>query len=272
MRRDMHALLDQCALISQSLASHKSDSQREHNAKLIFSKLVGHGISMYRLAPSGIIPEKPNSTEFWDVSSLFCLARALVESFDALAYVAIEEVTEEERSFRVCLWQLHAEDRKLHALKLIQSQRPELVSLATNIDILRNQLSALPFVGQLNKEARSEVFGRKIPPFHIRAPERNRRNGVNHEYYTASYILLSAHTHSYPMAIDQLAAFQAGDEESLRLIALPTQYAIGFISKSLLGIYQVFSQFVPPMQENVRDIVETWAGIVENGISRASAK
>ena len=73
-------------------------------------------------------------------------------------------------------------------------------------------------------------------------------------------------------ATDQLAAFQAGDEESLRLIALPTQYAIGFISKGLLGIYQVFSKFVPPMQENVRDIVETWAGIVENGISRASAK
>jgi hypothetical protein len=267
MRRDLCALLDQSVAASHFLASLTSASEREHNASLIFAKLVGHGISLYRLTPSGMVPEKPGATEFWDVSSSFCLCRALIEAFDALAYVALEEITEEERTFRVCLWQLHADDRKLQALKLIQSQRPELDNLEVNINRLRAQLQKSPFVVQLDKHARNEVFGKRIQPFHIRSPERNRRNGVNHEYYTASHILLSAHTHTYPMAVEQLANFRAGDEESLRLIALSTQYATGFISKGLLGINRLFSEVMPPLPEAVAEIVGIWSGVVENGVS-----
>jgi hypothetical protein len=212
-------------------------------------------------------PENPGTTEIWDVSSVFCLCRALIETFDALAYVALEEMTEEERTFRVCLWHLHADDRKLQALKLIRSQRPELEILEVNINRLRTQLRDSPFVAQLDSSTRNDVLGKNIPPFHIRPRERNCRNGVNHEYYTASYILLSAHTHTYPMAVEQLAVFRAGDQESLQLIGLSIQYATGFISKGLLGINRLFSEVMPPLPEAIADIVEIWAGIVANGIS-----
>ena len=272
LRIDLQALLDQCASASASLALHQSSTERQHNAKVIFSKLVGHGISMYRLAPTGIVPEKADATEFWDVSSLFCLGRALVEAFDALAYVALEEITDEERAFRVCLWRLHAEDRKLQALQLIKSQRPEVATLELEVGKLRQRLSSLPFAAGLDKGARSDVLGKKIPPFHLRPPERNRRNGVNHDYYTASHILLSAHTHTYPMAVEHLAVFQAGDSESLRLLALPIQYAIGFISKGLLGVHGLFPNLIPSLPEPAATIAAVWAGIVANGISRADAE
>ena len=270
IRSDLRIVLDQCALVSQLLSDQVSTSERQHNAKLIFSKLAGHGISLYRLSPTGQIPAQPGSTEFWDVSSLFCICRALIEAFDALAFVAIEEVSEDERSFRVLLWRLHAEDRKLQALKLIRSERPEVVALDAEVKALRGQLEKSAFYLLLDKSVRTAVVGKKIEPFHIRPPERNRRNRVNHEYYMASYILLSAHTHTYPMALQQLAAFQAGDSESLRLISMPSQYAIGFLSKALLGIQGIFPESSQPAQAEVTDVVETWSQIVENGISGAT--
>lgn len=272
LRVDLHELLDQCASASASLALHQSASERQHNAKVIFSKLVGHGISVYRLAPTGIVPDKAGATEFWDVSSLFCLGRALVEAFDALSYVALEEVSGEDRAFRVCLWRLHAEDRKLQALQLIKSKRPEVAAVEREVGKLRQQLSSLPFVESLDKRTRSDVLGKKIPPFHLRPYERNRRNGVDHDYYTASHILLSAHTHTYPMAVEHLATFQAGDAESLRLIALPIQYANGFLSKGLLGINGLFPNLIPSLLEPAAQIVEAWAAIVTNGISPADAE
>jgi Family of unknown function (DUF5677) len=272
MRGDLRSVLDHCAIVSTTLANHSSATVREHNAKLIFSKLVGHGISLYRLSPTGIVPSDPGATEFWDVSSTFCICRALVEAFDALAYVAIEAVSDEERDFRVLLWQLHAEDRKLQALKLIQSKRVEVVSLESHVSELRERLASHSFIKQLDKPTRSDLLGKKIQPFHIRTPERNRRNHVNHEYYTASYILLSAHTHTYPMAIQQLTGFQAGEPESLRLIALPTQYAIGFISKAVLGVNSVFPRLSPVASPSARDAIEVWSAIVENGISRGDEK
>jgi hypothetical protein len=272
MRSDLRSVLDHCAIVSNTLALHSSATDRERNAKLIFSKLVGHGISLYRLSPTGMVPSDPGATEFWDVSSTFCICRALVEAFDALAYVAIEAVSDEERDFRVLLWQLHAEDRKLQALKLIHSKRVEVSSFESNVKELRETLAKHPFIEQLDKPTRSELLGKKLQPFHIRTPERNRRNHVNHEYYTASYILLSAHTHTYPMALQQLAAFQAGDPESLRLIALPTQYAIGFISKALLGVTSIFTTLSLAPAPSASDAIETWSAIVENGISRVNGK
>lgn len=268
MRKDLRSVLDHCAIFSNTLAPYSSATVREHNAKLIFSKLVGHGISLYRLSPTGVVQADPGASEFWDVSSTFCVCRALVEAFDALAYVAIEVVSDEERDFRVLLWELHAEDRKLQALKLIQSKRAEVVGLESNVNELRQRLAGHPFIEQLDKKTRAELLGKKIQPFHFRTPERNRRNHVNHEYYMASYILLSAHTHTYPMAIQQLAGFQAGEPESLRLIALPTQYAIGFISKALLGMYSIFPRLSPAASSSANDAIEMWSAIVENGISR----
>ena len=171
MRNELHAVLDHCAAVSNALASHDSTTDREHNAKLIFTKLVGHGISLYRLSPTGKVPAKLGATEFWDVSSLFCICRALVEAFDALAYVSIEEISDEERAFRILLWRLHAEDRKLQALTLIRSGRPEVASLAVEVKRLREQLAASPFMPQIDKSSRSELLGKKIQPFHIR-PDR----------------------------------------------------------------------------------------------------
>ena len=272
MRNDLLVVLDYCAAVSNALASHDSTTDREHNAKLIFTKLVGHGISLYRLSPTGKVPAKLGATEFWDVSSLFCICRALVEAFDALAYVSIEEISDDERAFRILLWRLHAEDRKLQALTLIRSGRPEVASLAVEVKRLREQLAASPFMPQIDSSSRSELLGKKIQPFHIRPPERNRRNGVNHEYYMASYILLSAHTHTYPMALQQLTEFQAGDSESLRLIALPTQYAIGFLSKAILGIKGIFHGLIPPPAPSAANAIEVWSAIVKNGISRSGTQ
>jgi len=207
------------------------------------------------------------------VSSTFCICRALVEAFDALAYVAIEEVTDTERDFRVLLWRLHAEDRKLQALQLIKSTRPEAAQIQAEVERLRQELRVSPYIATLSEPERKELKGKKIPPFHIRTLERNRRNGVDHEYYTASYILLSAHTHTYPLALQQLSSFEAGDPESLRLISLPTQYSLGFLSKAIDGILSIFAVEVSAPPSGILNVLDIWTTIVEQGLpTRALAQ
>ncbi|MGH7926902.1 MAG: hypothetical protein ACREQV_03820, partial [Candidatus Binatia bacterium] len=88
--------------------------------------LVCHGLSLQRLSPTPV----PTAGEFWDISSNYAIARALIETYEALSYIAIEDVQETEREFRVLLWKLHAQERRIEMLRLIGSKHSDINNVA----------------------------------------------------------------------------------------------------------------------------------------------
>jgi hypothetical protein len=55
-------------------------------AEIIFTKMVCHAISLRRISPTF---QNGSNPELWDIGAACAIARTLVESFDALAYIAL---------------------------------------------------------------------------------------------------------------------------------------------------------------------------------------
>lgn len=253
---------------SSALANKEAPLDREYYADRIFSKLLCHAITLKRIIPTGLVPLKQGYSELWDISSACSLTRALIESFDALAYVSIEEIRDHEREFRILLWKLHSEERRSKMLELIGSSSPEFTRIKEDIIKLRNDVMQHNFFTTLDKGTQKKISNQKSPAFYLSHAEKNKRASLNHEYYNSCIIFLSSYVHTYPFSIHQLMKFRAGDEESLRLMSMPIQYTVGFLAKGIEGIRIVFGKRLPSMTDQESELCLIWTEILKNGISK----
>jgi hypothetical protein len=242
-------------------------SDREEDACLIFAKIAGHAVSVARLLPTGLPPQQAQPKEFWDLSSICALVRALVDSYYALAYIAGEEIPDAERQFRRLVWGYHAECRRLHLLELIGSQAPEVAEIAQKVQRLRTEIQGHPFLSTLPQKVASEIV-RGERAYHLAHSELNGRLYIDHDYYRAAYVFLSSYVHAYPFSLSQLAAFRAGEGKSLHLIALAVQYCTGFLGLSMLTFQPLVSGEKPLIPADVKRVVDEWAFTISNGVRK----
>ena len=253
-------------VLSSTLSNKVTQLDRDYYGYCIFSKVLCHAISLRRIIPTGLNPEQNSQSELWDLASACALSRALIESFDALFYQAIEEIEDSEREFRLYLWDLHAEERRLKKLDLIGLKAPEVESLKMEVESLRKKVIDHKYFKELKKDHKGKINKGNSPDYYLSHKERNERASINHDYYNSCIIFLSAYVHTFPFAIKQLKEFRAGDAESLRLMSMPIQYALGFLAKSIEGMHSIFETRLPNKPDNVSDLCEIWSGILEKGI------
>ncbi len=98
------SLLEYAVSLFNELGGPMLDDERFTYADSIFKKLTGHAISLRTLSPD---PEQKQSRVLWDLSSVSAIARALIETYDVLAYIVFNPVEASEREFRTLLWKLH---------------------------------------------------------------------------------------------------------------------------------------------------------------------
>ena len=249
IRAEFDLLVTHGTQIANSLAGKDAPHDREFYADRVFSKLLCHAITLRRISPIAL---GSGPTELWDISSAAAVARALIESFDALSYVALEDVAQQEREFRILLWKLHAEERRQTMLALISSLAPEIVMIDAAVLALRSELLAHPMLHGNGPDLATRVARGDTPPFHLGHAERNRRSRVDHDYYNAAIMFLSAYVHTFPFSVHQLMEFRAGNDESLRLMSMPLQYSLGFLSKAIEGMHSVFSTSLPIDRKSTR--------------------
>lgn len=263
---ELDLFLDWGLKISSELSNKEAPRDRDYYGDRVFSKLLCHAITLRRIIPTGLVPEQQGETELWDISSACAITRALIEAFDALFYISIEDIKDSEREFRVTLWDLHSEERRLKKLELIQSKSPEVIDIKNKVDELRNNIVKHKFYGDLDNNAKKKIEKGETPAFYLSHLERNKRAHINHDYYNACIMFLSAYVHTFPFSINQLMQFKAGDPESLRLMSMPIQYSLGFFAKSIMGMHVIFGERLPNKPQEVSDLCAIWSGILENGI------
>ena len=83
-------------------------------------------------------------------------------------------------------------------------------------------------------------------------------------------MFLSSHVHTLPFSIQQLVDFKAGDKNSLQLISLPIQYAVGFLAKGIQGMEVIFDNRLPDKNKETADLCTIWSGILNDGITHIS--
>lgn len=240
--------------------------ERESYAERIFGKLVCHGLSLQRLSPS---PPPTKSGELWDVSSNYALARTLIETYDALAYVAFESISNTEREFRLLLWQVHSLERRAEMLRLMGSKDPKVGDVLTDLARLKSSLLGHTFLLSAGEELRKKIEKGETPPYHLSQKERDQRAGIDRDYHRAVVMHLSSHVHTHPFSVYQLFEFQAGDPECFRLMAIPLQYSTGFLSKAVVGMIELFQPRTPPINASLQRTIDLWNGLLAKGVASA---
>lgn len=264
---DLKRLATYCHIVSSSLAGMRALGEREFYACIIFAKMTMHAISISRNTPRGLAGENELGGVVWDVSSVCAMVRALIESFDALAYVAVHPIPDESRTLRIQLLELHDKERRVSMLKLIGSRSPFVSQMEQEAEQLRSRILASQFADTLNPSVRGKISKGECPDFLQTLELRNQASDVSHTYYLGARMFLSSYVHTHPFSVHQLASFKAGDPHSLNVISVAVRYAVAFLAKAVEGMRFVFGSHLPAADESTNRTVLIWCGIAKNGVS-----
>lgn len=259
-------ILDYAKAVSSKLAGRTVVEEWESYADAIFTKLICHGISLRTLSPSLSVETQ---SELWDVASSCAVARALIEAYDSLAYIALQPMSKSERSFRICLWELHDQQRRLKMLDGIKSTQPQVQEIRNRAHQLATMLATYPEFVAASPDLRSKVDRGDAPPFHLSQRERNAASSVHHAYYTAATMYLSQFVHTLPMSVHQLMNFHAGQPDALHACSIPIQYSAAFLAKAATGMTASFPGGSVEPERGVRQKIDSWLGLLEKGIDSA---
>ena len=263
VHHEFSALVDYGVGLIEAQAGYMPASDRHYFAERIFGKLICHGLTLRHLSPP---VAGGSANQLWDISSVYAIGRTLIETYEALAYVALEATSEEEHTFRILLWKLHAEERRSEMLRLIGSSHPEVPTVSANVSSFRLELLSHPWLASAGREVERKIQRGDTPPYHLSRAERDRRANIDNEYHTAVSMHLSSHVHTHPFSVYQLFEFQAGDAECLRLMSIPLQYSCGFLAKAIMGMRELFSSSAPPVSPELEASVARWEHVLRIGV------
>jgi hypothetical protein len=228
----------------------------------IFVKLVSHARAIFMLlpkAPAGdVVPEQ----ELWDISSIAVLARSLVDAYYALYYVAVDDPGKKVKEFRWLNWDYHAEKRKRKKLELIGSQHPDIPSIEEHVHSLKEQIINHDEYQKLNGKAKKKIRNANEARL-LTNSEISELANIDKDYYKNVFMFLSSYVHSYPFSIQQLIRFQAGEEESMRLMNIVIQYSSIYLSLSIRDYITVIPIEIE-IDQKIQQIIELWSGIASD--------
>lgn len=264
--REFDALISHARAISDRLVGRPIEQKSLSYSDAIYTKLICHGISLRKLSPS---LDSAQSSELWDVASACAVARALIEAYDALAYISVHQVESPEREFRVLLWELHDQQRRLTMLEKIGSVDPRVGDIRKRVGELSARLEAHSFYSRASKEVRGKVSRGEAPPVHLSQRDLNAASGINHEYYIAATMWLSQYVHTFPLSLHQLMHFRAGESDALHVSSMPLQYSMAFLAKAIEGMVQIWPEGEIEPSEEVQRVLRSWLVIAKNGVRYA---
>lgn len=262
--REFDSLVAHGRAISERLTGRQIPRKEVSYADAIYTKLLCHAISLRKLSPS-----LTHENELWDVASAAAVARSLIEAFDALAYIGIHPLTETEREFRILLWKLHDQQRRLQMLEKFRSANPQVEEIRTRAGTLFRSVVGHPFYPSISKEVQRKITKGDAPAFHLSQRDLNVASGVDHDYHTTATMFLSQYVHTFPFSLHQLMEFRAGEPEALRLSSIPLQYSMSFIAKSIMGMIHIWPEGDVPATEEVGQLLYRWLVIAEKGPQNA---
>jgi hypothetical protein len=190
----------------------------------------------------------------------------LIEAFDALAYIAIENTDELERDFRIKFWRLHSKSRRLKMLMLIGSKDPRVEDVRQDVENYRVEILKHEHLKKCDAKLKKKIEKEEYQPYHLTQKQRNERAGINNDYQNSVTMLLSSHVHTHPFSVFQLVDFQAGDPECLSLMDVGLQSSTAYLAKAIVGVSAMFKPLVPEQSEEISNLVESWGRIIGNGI------
>lgn len=249
--------------VSSRLVGFQTNATHLTYADPIFTKLLAHAISLYRLSPQ----LEETNVELWDMPSACAVARCIIEAHDVLEYIAFAAISEQDREFRLLVWKLHDQQRRSKMLHSMQSTHPEAMPIHNRAAELLNKVEAHPLFQTMNKSIQGHIRSGDAPAFLLSQRDRNVANGVNHQYHTVATMALSQYVHTLPMSVHQLFEFKAGTPEALHLSSMPIQYSLGFMARAIERMVETFPSGAVSLTPEQATVLSVWGAIVQDRVT-----
>lgn len=262
---EFDTLLEYAKAVDAALTGRPTLEKRLAYAGEVFVKLLAHCVTLRELSPD---PSNSKKVQLWDLGSLAAIARCVIETYDSLSYIAGLKASADERDFRLLLWSLHDSNRRMHMLECVGVFDQRFHDLGAKEQRLHEQVIGNAFFKHIPKSAQGKIVKREPPESYLSIRERCTASGVNYDYYTAATMHLSQFVHTFPFAVHQMFLFRAGSAEALLLMALPMEYAMSFLCKSLTDLQQMFPSELPEPPTDVKRKLTLWCTLVERGTRR----
>lgn len=205
-------LVQRTIQLSMATSGREVRTWREGVGSHIFAKICATGIATLKVFPRSGYYVPVNGSEIWDISSVCCLSRSLIDSYNSFFYLTVDNVDESELEFRYTLWNLHSESERLKMLDLMGLTRPRgegveleeqnqrLSRLRESIEEWKNKLTNNSFHRNLSQNVQLEHASGDKGIF-LTNSEISERAGIAPAYYKATYKYLSNYVHTYAFSI-----------------------------------------------------------------------
>ena len=264
--KEFDLIFDYAKQLSDALVGEVPPTPQHRYAAELFIKLLAHCATLRGISPD---PTRQKTSELWDLPSVAAIARCVIESFDAMAYIASRHSESEEKEFRVLLWELHDSNRRFKMLSALGITGDRYFELVTTEQQLHARVVAHPHFTKIGRNHQKKIEARDPPESYVSLKDQCASNGVSHSYYLAVTMHLSQFVHSHPFALHQLSKFQGGSTEALDQMSLPIQYAMAFLSRAIEEWRSIFLNHSLAPSETVAHKIKLWIYWVSNGTRAA---
>ena len=256
-------ILAHARAMSERLVGRTVTEKHMCYAETIFTKLLCHAVSLRKISPNLVSVPLP---ELWDIGSLCAVARSLIEAFDAFAYIGLHGVLQRVQELRLLVWELHGKEHRLHMLEEIGSVDADVNKIRSDAKILQVMVTAHASYKELPKGVQKMISDGKAPAYLQSKRDRNAASGINHYFYNSATMFLSQYVHTTPFALSQLELSHAGDPDALQLVAMPLQYSMSFLAKTIVGVESLWPETRLPKSARLRRILGLWLVVAEKGV------
>ncbi len=240
--REFDAVLEHAKAVGAVMTGMVARSSHGRYGAQVFVKLLSHCIALRALAAD---TNRRSPRELLDVPSMSALARCVVEAHDAFEYVAGHNVTPAERTFRLQLWELHDQIRRLKMFTDLGWSPERLDDIRADVKRRQDDLQAHEFFARLPPELQAELRRRWAkgdpPAFHLGQRQRCELSGVNADWHNIITSQLAQYAHTLPSSVEQMTHLAPGSVEVHRLLAMPLVASLPF----LVRVTQAIAAYMP---------------------------
>ena len=236
-------------------------NEQEKLGAYIFAKMCLHSIAIIRMLPKSQIYIKVQNKNLWDISSVCAMVRCISDAYNGYYYLIIDDtISDDERSARLVLWDLHGECERLNMLETFKSENLRLADLRKNIDVLKQRLQKTHFFQSLRVQQRERYIKGRDWSF-LKDERICQRAGINLDRYLAMDKYLSNHIHTLPFAIQQLNV-NPNDPEGINLFVSAVRYCSGYLSLAIRDYCILFPYEQNNLKTPIPEIIKKWEYIM----------
>ena len=223
--------------VSRLAGGRIAESDKITWACILNTKICVTGTSLFILTPESDITTK--KIAHWDFSTMFTLARNIMECYQTMFYLCIDNVTEEELFARKKLFNLHDYYSRKKLFSFTTEKEEDIEIEKTVIQ----ELSETAYFKNL-EEKQQKHFLKGENSFFVNREDIEEKMGNDKNEFKFLYKLFSSNTHSFPMGffgmLDGTRGTGMKSEVEIHYSGLALDVAGGYIKESTKNILSFF--------------------------------